>query len=754
MFSPKATMFVILDVALMIIAPFVNGQETTQADRDARYTRYWNAVLKVKGGLVTPHWLKDGSFWYADNTPDSTIIYRVNPNTNTKTELFDIPRLRKALATLLNHEPPYHGLPFEDFTFVDDAMRVLKFQLEKKDFILNLDNYTLTSAISVPDKEKNRLVPREVRQRNPLYEPGQILERLSPDKRWFATLRDHNLWLRSTYEDSLVQITKDGKKNYEWGFDFVWTEQEWAWWSPDNSSIAVKRVDYRKVDKIPIVDWLKTPETIEEIAYDYPGGAFPNIELFIVDIRTKQQVRVKTPLTAHHLFFVLGWRPGGEELLFFRIDREYKTWELMAADKTTGAVRKIFSETGSTFVGQPVWAARPGFHLLKTGSRFIWRSERDGWAHLYLYDINGKLIRQLTKGAFPIDRIITVDEEGGWVYFTAHGDLQRPYDTHLYRVSLEGKNFTRLTVMPGQHSVEFTPSNKFFINTHSSLDRPPVVELCKADGTILQVLSKANIASLSALNWRPPEEFKVKAADGITDLYGVIYKPLDYDSGKKYPVIETIYGAPNSTSVGWDFRSGYSMQHRAELGFIVFAVDARGTPKRGKRFLDVVFRNMGRYEIPDHVAALKQVAEKRPYMDLTRVGITGGSAGGYFTIRALLQAPDVYHVGVARASQDARFSVVEPYMGLPENNSLGYDYASNVNLAQNLKGKLLLIHGTHDKNTPVGPIMKFVDEFVRANKPFDLLLLPGQGHGFTGPGAKHAGQATRNYFLEHLKPEW
>lgn len=304
------------------------------------------------------------------------------------------------------------------------------------------------------------------------------------------------------------------------------------------------------------------------------------------------------------------------------------------------------------------------------------------------------------------------------MYFTANGDPQRPYDTHLYRVTPEGKEFTRLTEAPGQHSLVFTPSNKFYLDTHSNLDRPPVIELRKADGTLLQVLSKANIDSLTALNWQPPEEFKAKAADGVTDLYGVLYKPLDYDPGRKYPVIETIYGAPYFTTVGREFSRGHSMQHMAESGFIVFAVDARGTPERGKRFLDVVYKNWGKHEIADHVTVLKQLAAERPYMDLSRVGITGGSAGGYFTVRALLQAPDVYHVGVARASVvDFRLGAamgVEPYMGLPEDNGVGYEYASNLNLAPNLRGKLLLVHGTHDKNTTLGPIMKLVDAPARS----------------------------------------
>lgn len=739
-------------------SPTESGQvddSTHRAEREAMAARYRNFRSYVKGGSVQAHWMSDGSsFWYSEGAPDNTVIYKVDPKANTKVPLFDVARLRKALIPLLGHEPPFQGLPFDEFTFAD-LEKAVKFTVEKKTFILQFDTYTITAAPSIPDEEKKRWIPREVRKRNPLYEAGEILERLSPDQKWFASLSDYNLRLRSPNNDSLVQLTSDGVKNYELGSDFVWTEKEWAWWSPNSSRIAVKRIDYRNVEQIPIVNWLEAPPTVEWIGFDYPGGSFPSTELFIIDIRSGQRVRVETPPKSEDYLFVLGWRPDGSELLFFRIDREYKNWRLMAADGTTGATRLIFSETGETFVGQPTWVNRPGFQLLKDGRRFLWLSERDEWAHIYLYDIQGKLIRQLTKGTFPVVEIVTVDEDNGWVYFTAHGDPQRPYDTHLYRVTLEGKEFTRLSEATGQHFVDFSPSGKFYLDTHSSLDRPPVVELRKADGHILQILSKASIDALTALNWRPPEEFKAKAADGITDLYGVLYKPYDFDPDRKYPIIEQIYGGPYVTAVprGFTWGAGNDL---AQLGFIVFVVDERGTPERGKRFHDVDYRNMGRDVIPDHVAVLKQLAAERPYMDLSRVGITGGSAGGYYTVAALLRAPDVYHVGVAVAAPTDFRSLsamgIEPYMGVPERNREGYEYASLLNLAHNLKGKLLLIHGTSDKNVPFSNTMKLADAFVRANKHFDLLLLPGQGHGFVGPSVKQRGEATYRYFQERLKP--
>ncbi len=310
--------------------------------------------------------------------------------------------------------------------------------------------------------------------------------------------------------------------------------------------------------------------------------------------------------------------------------------------------------------------------------------------------------------------------------------------------------------------IQFAPSKEFFLDTHSSTSRPPAVELRRADGTLLQTLSRANIDALEEeLKWRPPEEFVVRAADGKTDLYGLLFKPYDFDPNKKYPVIEYIYAGPQVNLWPWTFTiDAQPLMARippalAQLGFIVFGLDARGTPQRGKELQDVVYGNFGRYEIPDHVAALKQLAEERPYIDLSRVGIYGYSWGGYFTIRALLLAPDVYHVGVAGgAGVDASAGGHESYLGLPQKNKEGYEYASNLRLARNLKGKLLILHGTSDRNARFSQAMKMVEALIQAGKPYDLLIFPGKNHfnARVGTSGRYMREAIRRYFQEHLKP--
>ncbi len=748
-------------IGLVLITHPVNAQPKDQSAREEMYHRYLEFPSYVKGGSIEPHWMADGSsFWYAEGAPENTIMYKVDPRGNTKTPLFDTARLRQAMAEVLGHEPPDQGLPFDKFTFVDESEAAVKFTVENIGFVLQLDTYAIARATIFSKEEEMRFAPRAVRK-GLFAHWHPVMEVLSPDRQWFAGVKEHNLRLRSTHDTRSVQLTNDGIEDFEW-------DVEGAQWSPGSFRLAVTKVDYWKVPQIPIVHWTGRAEEVEWMRWRKAGKPLPQTELYIVDIRSKRKVRVDTSEEPDQYIEIVGWRPDGSELLFLRTDRTLKRMFLMAANPTNGAVRLILTETQETFViGLEVyyvgWAKflRP-FTWLDDGKRFIWISERDGWNQLYLFDMDGTLIRQLTAGDFPVIKVVAVNEEAGRVYFTGHGDKERPYDTHLYRVDLDGKSFTRLTEATGQHDIQFAPSKEFFLDTHSSLDRPPVVELRRADGTRLHILSNANIDALQDLRWTPPEAFVVKAADGKTDLYGVLYKPFDFDPDTRYPVLESIYAGPQMTFVPVTFADWRVIhpQALAQLGFVVFQVDGRGTPDRGKAFQDVVYGNFGRHEIPDHVATLRQLADERPYMDLSRVGILGHSWGGYFAIRALLLAPDVYQVGVASAPAVAMSGFsrsIEPYMGLPQNNKEAYEYGSNLRLAGNLKGKVLLIHGTSDDDVPFSETMKMVEAFTRVGKPYDLIVLPEKTHAIgsdiaAGDPRSYIREAIRRYFQEHLKP--
>ncbi len=751
----KLATVVFLGVGLAAIAPFGSAQEAQQAEREAMYYRYMEFASYVKGGSIDPHWMADGSsFWYAEGAPANTVINKVDPRANTKTPLFDTARLRQALTPLLGHEPPYQGLPFDRFTFVEKGEKAVKFNVEDKEFILQLDTHAITRAPVLSETEKSRLVPQIVWKVFPKNGPD-VMEVLSPDGRWFAGLKEYNLWLRSTFDGRSVQLTTDGIEDYKW--DRI--ARPWVSWSPDSLKLASTKVDWRKVPKLPIVHWLKPVEEVEWLHYrpfaSRAGGPSPQTELFILDILSKRQLRVDTGTEPDQYIRFFRWRPDGSELLFLRMNRSFNKLDLLAANPTTGSSRLVLTETEKSWFSRPHLLGRR-FTLVGEGKKFIWMSERDGWRHLYLYDLDGTLIRRLTEGEFPVVWVVAVDEKTGWVYFIARGNKQRPYDTHLYRVNLEGKNFTRLTEASGQHAIELAPSKEFYLDTHSTVARPPAVELRRADGTLLQILSEANIDALKEeLNWSPPEEFVVKAADNRTDIYGVLYKPYDVDPNKKYPVIDHIYAGPGSIDVQHAFTPRGSWVARAltQLGFVTFIVDGRGTGGRGKALLNMVYGNRGRYEIPDHVAALRQLAAKRPYMDLSRVGIFGYSAGGYSTLRAMLQAPDVYHVGIAGGTGAQAWW--EGSMGLPQNNKEGWEYADNLRLAGNLKGKLLLIIGTSDANGHFGGTMRMVEALIRAGKPYDLLVFPEQPHQgvkWATVSRRYRWEAVRRYFQEHLKP--
>ena len=749
MFRSKRVMFVILVFVFGLIAPQVGAQDKKPSEREAMYYRYLKFASLVKGGSIQPHWMEDGSsFWYAEGVPDKTIIYKVNPKANTKEHLFDTERLRQALAPLLGHEPPYKGLPFKGFTFVEEE-KAVKFAVEGKEFLCQLDTYKITAVPSQSKEEKARITPRSVHKGFFASTPD-VMEVLSPDRRWFLGAKDYNLCLRSTYDGRQEPLTTDGIEDYEWNVSG-------AKWSPDNFKLTAMKVDTRKVLRIPIVHWLKPTEEVEWAPYTKAGGPMPQYELYIVDILSKKLVRVDTGDEPDKLLAVIKWKSDGSGLFIGRTDREHKKVDLMAVDPKIGATKLILTETQKTFVYGIGRSPYDALKIFKDESKFVWISERDGWAHLYLYDIDGKVIRRLTKGTFPVVSIIAVDEEKGWVYFTAHTE-KRLYDTHLYRVNFEGRGFERLTETPGQHAIQFSPSNEFFLDTHSSIDRPPVVELKNADGTLLQTLSEANIDDLKELKWCPPEEFIVKAADKKTDLYGVLFKPYDFDPNKKYPVIDYIYNGPQTTWVPRTFTSGRAVrpQALAQLGFITFVVDGRGTTERGKEFQDVVYGNFGRNEIPDHVTTLKQLAAERSYIDLNRVGIFGGSWGGYMTIRAMVLAPEIYHVAVATNPvadhYDHMAFAIEPYMGLPQNNREAYEYSSSLRLAHKLKGKLLLIHSICDVNATFSATMKMVEALIRANKPFDLLVMPDQDHHPKGVSQRYWLESVRRYFQEHLKP--
>lgn len=570
---------------------------------------------------------------------------------------------------------------------------------------------------------------------------------------WTAKSANNDLIVTDSEGGTRLQL--QGAQNYGWGMAP-------NAWDRDRKFFVAFRVDTRKVHAIPIVDYSSPLERVSYAPYPKAGTPLRVEELHIVDPAAARARPVQLDTRDAYVWF-LGWRRTVSEALVMRMSRDGKRLDLFAIEAPTGATRLLArDERPDTFVAALDFSTTDWPQQvtpLPDESGFLWMSERDGWRHVYHYGYDGAVKKQVTTGAFPVHRIVRVDPARRQLYVLASGDAARPYDRHVYRVAFDGTGFTALTSAAGQHDPVFSSSGEFFIDAYSSLTQPHTVELRAADGALIKQLGKASTAPLDAVGYTPPEAFRVKAADGTTDLYGVLYRPADFDPTKRYPIIDYIYAGPFVAVHQLTYMPSSAM-HRisaclAQMGFVVAMLDARGTPGRGKAFQDANYGRIGQIEIPDHVVALRELARSRPYMDTERAGIVGHSWGGYFALRGMLTAPDFFKVGYAGAPGDLTeaASINEPNMGLPANNQAGYQAGSNIGRAAALRGKLKIMHGTSDTMAPLSTTMRMVQALIEANKTVDLLIMPGQPHGPTGAAGRYYREDVLRFMATHLLPQ-
>ena len=551
--------------------------------------------------------------------------------------------------------------------------------------------------------------------------------------------------------DGAVRLQLRGEQNYGWGV------APNAWDRDGRIFIAIRR-DVREIHRVPIVDYSSAIERVTYAPYPKTGTSLPVEELHVVDPAAAASRPVRLDTRDATIWF-LGWRRTASEAVVMRLSRTGKRLDLFAVEPS-GATRLLaYDERPATFVGALdfttenwPWQVIP----LPDESGFLWMSERDGWRHVYHYGYDGAVKKQVTSGAFPVHRVVHVDSARRQIFVVGSADSERPYDRHVYRVGLDGTGFTALTTEPGQHEPAFSSSGDFFVDGYSSLTQPHTIELRRADGTLVKRLGQRSTAPLEAVGYTPPEPFRVKASDGTTDLYGVLYKPADFDATKRYPIVDYIYAGP-FVSVHQTTYAPASAMHRisaslAQMGFVVAMLDARGTPGRGKAFQDANYGRIGQIEIPDHIAALRALAQSRPYIDTTRAGIVGHSWGGYFALRGMLQGADFFKVGYAGAPGDLTeaASINEPNMGLLANNKAGYDAGSNIGRASDLRGRLKIMHGTSDVMAPLSTTMRMAQALIDANKTFDLLIMPAQPHGPTGAAGRYYREDVRRFMATHL----
>jgi dipeptidyl aminopeptidase/acylaminoacyl peptidase len=568
-------------------------------------------------------------------------------------------------------------------------------------------------------------------------------------------------------------------------------------WSPDSKKLAVYRTDERNVAQMPYISYTPQRPKMYTQPYALPGDTIVPVPGFhIINVATKSNLAVNvlprpSQLTMTGSARDSAWSAGSDKVYVTWITRASKSAYLASVDATTGAYRVIARDSTKTFVeiGPPT-ADPVSWYVTKDNQDAFWWSERDGWAHLYRMDASGatpvvqagaaagatgdvgtgaadmfrsgSVKNQLTVGPWYVGAIQYVDEAAKQVYFTARG--REPghflYYAHLYRVGFDGSGLTLLTPEDANHDIEFSPSGKYFVDSYSRIEKSPVTVLRGVpDGRVIRKLEEADISRLQAAGWRPPQVFSVKARDGITDIYGVMYLPPKLDSTKKYPIIENIYPGPQVGSVGaWTFKNGGEPFSLAELGFVVIQLDHLGTPLRSKSFHDNYYGNFGDNGLPDHVGAVKQLAARYKFIDLDRVGIFGHSGGGFASTDAILRYPDFYKVAVSGSGNHDNRSYniywAEKYQGLMNRDTLrktdNFEGSANKTLVKNLKGHLLLMHGDMDDNVHPANTIQLVDELIKANKTFDLIIAPNRNHGLDEP---YIIRRRWDYFVQYLLGE-
>ncbi len=729
----------------------LTSQDYAQAERFVGY----NANPLLDHAVTRVTWLDDGRFWYRDHDADGDHFLVMDAATADAkpAPAFDQALLAEALSKATGKPVKADKLPVTEFTVEADGGYAI--QVRGQRFLCDPALKACTEVVAKGGKE-----------------PGVR----SPDGESEAFIRDWNLWVRDVESGTETQLTRDGVEDYGYATDNAgWTHSDRAIlvWSPDSSKIATFQQDQRKTGTMTLVSTKVGHPEVDTWKYPLVGDKdITMIERVVIDVPSAKVLRLKMPPDQHRStqcddvscfggWEDVQWADDGKTLAFVSSSRDHKDAWLRIADVATGAVREVMHEHVPTWFESGINAIN--WRYLSASNEILWWSQRTDWGHLYLYDAaTGKLKHAVTSGEGNVTAVLRVDEDSRTVWFRGVGRSPGvdPYYQQFFKVSLDGGKPVLLTPEAADHTITLSPDGTYFVDAYSTPVQPPVTVLRRADdGATVATIATADISRLKAAGWVPPVPFTVKARDGKTDLYGMMFKPTHFDPSKKYPVVDYIYPGPQTGSVrGRSFAAARAdHQALAELGFIVVAIDGMGSqPWRNKAFHDAYARNIGDNTIPDQVAGIKELAARHAWIDLERVGIWGHSGGGNATATAMFRYADFFKVGWSESgNHDNRVyedDWAEKWQGLLVTNKDGssnYDDQANQSWAEGLQGKLMLVHGLMDDNVPPYSTFLVVDALIKANKDFDLIVLPHARHGY-GMDTPYITRRRWDYFVEHL----
>lgn len=745
----------VLLLATVVAQPsFAQAPRALGAADYARAERFmgYNTTPLVFGATVRPSWLPSNRFWYRNTISQGAEFVLVDPARRTRGRAFDHERLATALSRAADTAYTAFALPFTQFDFSSDE-KSISVDVGARRFTCDVQGNQCTGETRARDDGRRNAI-------------------VSPDGKRAAFIRGSNLWVGDLATGAEKQLTSDGVKDFGYATNnagWVKSDTPVLVWSPDSKKIATFQHDGRAVGEMYLVETRVGHPVLEQWKYPLPGDStIFTIHRVIVDVDAGRIVRLQMPPDPHRSSLcdhvVCGgrwadveWSPDASQLFFLSTSRDHKHEQLRVANAATGAVRDILQETVPTFFESGV--GRVNWHAFQESNEILWYSQRDDWGHLYLYDLTtGQLKRQITRGAWNVLQVVRIDEKARTIYFTGAGrEPGDPYFRKLYSVRVDGSRLTLLTPEDADHDVTLSPSGQYFVDSYSRPEVPSVIVLRDLNGRTVLALEKADISKLVATGWTPPTPFTVKARDGKTDLYGLMFRPTAFDSTKKYPIINHHYPGPQTGSIGSRTFSAARGDTRAlaELGFVVVQIDGMGTPMRSKSFHAAYYGDMGDNGLPDQIAGMKQLAALHSWIDLERAGIYGHSGGGFSSADAILRYPEFFKVAVSQAgnhdNRNYEDDWAEKWQGLLErlsDSTTNYDNQANQLLAKNLRGKLLIAHGTLDNNVPPYNTLLVVNELIRHNKDFDFILFPNRRHGFGGE--PYMVRRRWDYFVRHL----